>query len=280
MGETTGITWTDHTLNPVWGCAKISLGCDNCYAAAFAKRVGQKVWGTKTARRTFKDGHWNEPLKWQRQAMKDGRRHRVFCASMADVFDPNWPKGTRERLWELIKQTPALDWQVLTKRPENAAKMLPPDWGDGYPNVWLGVTAENQEYADKRIPVLLKTPALTRFVSYEPALELVNFEDYLYDGLDWLICGGESGPKCRPFDQRWAKSVILQCREHKVACFHKQMGELWARQNKAKSRHGADPAEWYRPYRVQQFPKSKVQGTPPAPTKPITAKRQGSLALL
>lgn len=272
MGQVTGITWTDHTFNPVWGCAKISPGCDNCYAATFAKRVGQKVWGTKTQRREFGEKHWNDPRKWNRQAEKEGRKKRVFCASMADVFDANWPPGVRDRLWALIRETPALDWQVLTKRPENIESMLPKDWGQGYDNVWLGVTTENQEYADRRLPILLRTPAKTRFASYEPALELVSFRQYA--DLDWIIIGGESGPRARSFDPQWALDVIAQCRALDVSCFHKQMGEPWARAHRATQRHGADPSEWAAAYRVQQFPRPDSIGrvsTGRAPSLPLIA---------
>lgn len=143
MGENSKIEWTHHTFNTWWGCVKVSPACDNCYAESLSKRFGDH-WGPKAEYRTFSDKHWNEPLRWNRAAEKAGERHRVFCASMADVFDNRAPEGARERLWALIRQTPHLDWLLLTKRPQNIAEMLPEDWGDGYPNVWLGVTVENQ----------------------------------------------------------------------------------------------------------------------------------------
>lgn len=264
MGGKTGISWTDHTFNPVWGCHKISPGCKNCYAADWAERFGTE-WGKDAKRREFGDSHWNEPRKWNKQAEKLGIRSRVFCASMADVFDDAWPPGTRDRLWALIRETPNLDWQVLTKRPENIIRMLPEDWETGYPNVWLGVTTENQEQANRRIGILWQTHAKFRFASYEPALEPVDFGIFL-SSLDWVIVGGESGRNARPFDPAWATDVIAQCKAANVAVFHKQMGELWARENNAKQRHGADPAEWPEEFRVQDFPIYGSDGAPVLPS--------------
>jgi protein gp37 len=129
MGETTGITWTDHTFNIVWGCHKVSDECKHCYAEAWSKRVGLKVWGQNGARRTFGEKHWHEPLKWNRDAERAGVRARVFCSSMADVFESH-PTLTEERqkLWPLIGLTPWLDWQLLTKRPENMRRFAPEAW--------------------------------------------------------------------------------------------------------------------------------------------------------
>src|SRR3990167_7551738 len=141
MGTTTAIAWTHSTFNPWWGCTKVSPACDACYAEAWAKRVGQKVWGAGAPRRYFGDAHWREPLKWERAAQKDGEPHRVFCASMADVFDNEVGQEHRERLWALIRSTPHLTWQLLTKRIGNALAMLPADFGpDTYPHVWVGMT--------------------------------------------------------------------------------------------------------------------------------------------
>jgi protein gp37 len=173
MGATS-IEWCDFTFNPVWGCVKVSPACDNCYAAAFDHRLGGEHWGPHAPLKEFGDKHWAEPLKWNAAAERDGVRRRVFCASMADVFDNRWPDGIRDRLWQLILATPGLDWLLLTKRPQNISKMLPPDWGNGYPNVWLGTTVENQEEADRRIPHLLAVPAAVRFLSCEPLLGPVD----------------------------------------------------------------------------------------------------------
>jgi protein gp37 len=225
MAERTAIAWTDHTYNPWIGCERISPACDLCYAAEEWGEGGRHervVWGgprsrTKTHRRV---------LKCNKAAAKAGERRRVFCASLADVFDnhrsiePEW----RSDLWALIDRCRALDWMLLTKRPQNIAKMLPPDWGDGWPHVWLGCTAENQTEADRRLPILLRIPAVVHFASVEPQLEAVDLRQYLAAGLDWGIVGGESGQSCRPFTVDWARELRDQCRAAGAAFFMKQLG--------------------------------------------------------
>jgi protein gp37 len=169
MGESTKIEWTDHTFNPWIGCQKVSPGCDHCYAEAMMDRRYRRVrWGPHGERLRTSDANWRQPLKWARQP--GGRRPRVFCASLADVFDNKVPKEWRDNLWELIKETRQLDWMLLTKRPENIRKMLPKDWGSGYPHVWLGTTTEDQQHYDHRWRILSDIPAAIRFISYEPAL--------------------------------------------------------------------------------------------------------------
>ena len=129
MGATTEIAWTDRTFNPWWGCARVSPGCEHCYAEAWAKRTGRQLWGPHAARRTFGEAHWREPLRWNAVAEKSGIRSRVFCASMADIFeDLRALDQERCRLWTLIDATPWLDWQVLTKRPEQIARLSPGRW--------------------------------------------------------------------------------------------------------------------------------------------------------
>jgi hypothetical protein len=131
MGKETGIAWTDATFNPWWGCQRVSPGCEHCYAEAQAKRYGHAVWGPEstTARRFFGDKHWNEPRKWNADARAKFEVRRVFCASMADVFEDNRDlDGWRDRLWDLIEATPSLNWQLLTKRPENIARLIRPAW--------------------------------------------------------------------------------------------------------------------------------------------------------
>lgn len=259
MGERTGIQWTDATLNPWIGCTKVSPGCDNCYAEALMDhRYGRVQWGPHGERKRTKT--WGEPLKWQRQAdafeAEHGRRRRVFCASLADVFDNQVPPEWRADLWELIRKCDRLDWQLLTKRPQNIKKMLPSDWGNGWPHVWLGTTAENQTEADRRIPDLLATPAAVRFVSYEPALSGIDFTriavpraygTFLFDALrgaggthlgepfssmlagrrlDLVIAGGESGPRKRPVDLAWFRSARDQCKSAGVAYFQKQIDKV------------------------------------------------------
>ena len=219
MGANSSIEWTDHTFNAWWGCARVSPGCEHCYAERFAKRKGVK-WGVHEERRTFGDEHWREPVRWNARAARRGRRYRVFCASMADVFDEHGPESERARLWDLIARTPHLDWQLLTKRPQHFERFLP---RDGWPwrNVWLGVTAEDQRRADERIPILVRTPAAVRFISYEPALGPVDVSPFA-DGLDWLIAGGESGAGARPMSEDWVRGVRDQCAASGIAFFYKQ----------------------------------------------------------
>ena len=154
MAKNSRIEWTTHTFNPWWGCVKLSPACKHCYAESWARRVGKSVWGTKAPRRFFGDKHWSEPLKWNNEAAHAGIRARVFCASMADVFEDRDELDVwRERLWRLIAETPALDWLLLTKRPDLVSKKTP--WGKNWPsNIWLGTTVENQRWANKRLPVL------------------------------------------------------------------------------------------------------------------------------
>ena len=226
MGENSKIEWTDHTFNPWTGCTKVSPGCDHCYAEAWAKRSGLVQWGNNPRRRTTAD-NWKKPVKWNAEAgafnREYGHRPRVFCASLADVFDNQVPSAWRKDLFALIRECGRLDWLLLTKRPQNISKMLPSDWGDGYPNVWLGMTAEDQTYFDQRWKHLQKIPAVIKFISYEPAigpLRLPKHGPYP----DWLISGGESGGGARPVKRRWIRDVIADCRDHGVAVFHKQWG--------------------------------------------------------
>src|SRR5262249_16578930 len=158
------------TFNPWWGCIKVSAACDNCYAELWAKRMGHQLWGRDSSRRFFGETHWREPLVWNQEAQEAGRRERVFCASMADVFERRGElNNERLKLWTLIENTPNLDWLLLTKRPQNIHKIVP--WGRDWPaNVWVGTTVENQAEAEKRLPALLKTPAAVRFLSCEPLL--------------------------------------------------------------------------------------------------------------
>lgn len=261
MGQTT-IEWTDFTFNPWHGCVRVSPGCKNCYAEAFDRRthgtarhldskgnVREPHWGADAPRRFFGDKHWNEPLKWDRDAAEAaGVRRRVFCASMADVFEdrPDLVEP-RARLFSLIQETQALDWLLLTKRPENIDRLLTPwilEHIEGpLTNVWLGTTVEDQERADERIPHLLTVPAAVRFLSVEPLLGPVDLagrlggSDYLGDrhddapgeaGIDWVIVGGESGANARPCPVDAIRSVVDQCAAGGVPCFVKQLGtRVW-----------------------------------------------------
>lgn len=246
MAENSSIEWTDATFCPWWGCVKVSEACRNCYAATFAGRFGVE-WGP-VARRRFQSGrYWEQPLKWDRAAAKAGERRRVFCASMADVFEllpdrhPDAEQMGRERLrlWKLIEATPNLDWLLLTKRPENVLGMTPAGWNytQGFPpNVWIGTTVEGQNEADKRIPHLLEVPAAVRFLSCEPLLGPLDLTRYLeryYQRdnsgriVNWVITGGESGPGARPSHPDWFRSLRDQCRAAGVPFHFKQHGD-WA----------------------------------------------------
>lgn len=224
MAEETGISWTDHTHNIVWGCEKVSPACQFCYAEVWAKRMGFDVWGSTKPRRTLSQQNWNKPLKWNKAAEKEGKSHKVFCSSMCDIFEDH-PTVIQElqKLWPLIKQTPWLEWQLLTKRPERIKSFLPSDWGDGYKNVWLGTTIESNDYA-YRADYLRDVSCKIRFISYEPALGPLDKLD-LKD-LHWIIYGGESGPHFRGHDPQWARDMRDRCKNDGVAFFYKQSSAL------------------------------------------------------
>lgn len=229
MAKNSPIEWTHHTFNPWWGCVRVSPGCKYCYAETWAKRIGMSLWGIEAPRRFFSDMHWKEPLNWNREAIAAGVRRRVFCASMADVFENRAELDAwRDRLWNLVKDTPGLDWLLLTKRPERIGRCVP--WGTSWPdNVWLGTTTENQHWAVKRLDQLLRYPARIRFVSAEPLLGPVNLRPWLKAGdngrrVDWVIAGGESGAKARPMNPEWARDLRDQCEQAGVAFHFKQWG--------------------------------------------------------
>ncbi|NIE81455.1 DUF5131 family protein [Asaia sp. As-1742] len=227
MVKNSRIEWTQHTFNPWWGCTRISPACKHCYAEAWAKRLGQSVFGLQAERRFFSDRHWREPLAWNAQAVRMGERPRVFCASMADVFEDRRDlDASRRRLWELIDATPQLDWLLLTKRPEHILSMVP--WGEIWPgNVWCGVTIEDRERAALRLPHLGRIPACVRFISAEPLLGALDLSPWLGTTIDWVIAGGESGAKARPPNPAWFRTLRDQCRDANVAFHFKQWGE-WA----------------------------------------------------
>lgn len=233
MGKDSRIEWTHHTFNPWWGCVKVSAACDHCYAEAWAKRLGEQVWGPLSERRFFGDAHWSEPLKWNREAVAEGVRRRVFCASMADVFENRKDLiPHRLRLLELIEKTPQLDWLLLTKRIHLVQKQLPK--GYEFPkNVWLGATVENQDAVKKRLEYLVgfKTPSV-RFLSCEPLLGPLDIRKYLAPAtrgarVDWVIAGGESGAGSRAMEPSWPLALQRQCADAGVPFHFKQWGH-WA----------------------------------------------------
>lgn len=253
MSQETKIEWCDSTFNPWIGCTKISPACDDCYAArSTPARTLNVTWGPTEQRRRTSASNWALPLRWNAAAAQfqalHGRRQRVFCASLADVFDNNVPTEWREDLWRLIEASPNLDWLLLTKRIGNAVNMLPvpDDFERLYPHVWIGATVCNQVEADRDIPKLLATPARIRFLSIEPLLgpiDLLATGDVLCrcDGclsmakkypqsagvqrIDWVIVGGESGPHARPMSPDWARTLRDQCLAAGVPFMFKQWGE-------------------------------------------------------
>lgn len=242
MGQDSKIEWTHHTFNPWWGCLKVSPACKHCYAETWAQRLGLDIWGgNKTERRFFSDTHWKDPLKWDAAARRDGARRRVFCASMADLFeDRSDLTPWRERLWPIIEQTKFLDWLLLTKRPENIQKFAP--WGrKNWPsNIWMGTTVENQEYALERIPLIADLPVSVRFVSCEPLLGPLRLKRWLRPatkgrGINWVIAGGESGHHSRPMNPIWAEDLRDQCIQSDVAFHFKQWGH-WGPESSADRR--------------------------------------------
>jgi protein gp37 len=265
MSEKTGISWTDSAFNPWIGCSKISAGCTNCYAERDNKHYNwvEGGWGPAGHRKLTSFANWKKPIAWDIASKIAGVRHKVFCASLGDVFEDRpelvlW----RSDLFDLIEATTNLDWLLLTKRPENVISMFDRHFGnygeDGViipDNVWMGVTAENQEMANKRIPLLLNIPTSIRFVSIEPMLEAVDLKhvegDHVYfdvledvlersrfdfdgdgfglaapmhNGINWIICGGESGPNSRPMDISWARKLHYQCENAHIPFFFKQVG--------------------------------------------------------
>lgn len=213
MGKNSSISWTHDTWNPWVGCKKVSLGCVNCYMFRERERFGEK--GTDI-RRT-KDATFLAPLKYA-----PGRL--VFVCSFSDFFLPEADEW-RAEAWNVIRSANQCTFQILTKRPDRIKECLPEDWGDGWSNVWLGVSVEDQRSADKRLPLLAGIPAVLRFVSAEPLLDAVNVSAWLRDGfVDWVIVGGESGPKSRHMHLEWVLDLWDDCDDYCVPFFFKQWG--------------------------------------------------------
>lgn len=270
MAQNSDIEWTDHTFNPWEGCQKVSPGCDHCYAEARNARFGGGIainWGPGATRRRTSAANWRKPLQWNANHAaffaEHGRPQRVFCASLADVFDNSVPDSWRSDLFDLIARTPNLDWLLLTKRIGNVMHLLrrltptgdredglsraegstehwghcvAHDWLAGMPprNVWIGATIVNQEEADRDVPKLLAVPARVRFLSMEPLLGPVTLQPNWLDGeweqgvfpaIDWVIAGGESGHGARPMHPEWVRSLRNQCAGTGVPFLFKQWGE-------------------------------------------------------
>lgn len=227
MAENSKIEWTDNTFNPWIGCTRVSPGCVHCYAEQLMDvRYQRAKWGPQGDRVKTSDANWKKPFQWNRQAEKEGRQIKVFCASLADVFEDN-PQiaGWRIDLFEdIIGNTPWIAWQILTKRPERAYEFFEnrPDLGFG--NIWLGVSVEDQKRANERREIFKSIPIGIKFVSYEPAIGLVDWTGWGF--IDWLICGGESGPDARPMHPQWARDSRDWAKASNVAYHFKQWGEF------------------------------------------------------
>lgn len=217
MSERTGIQWTEATFNPWIGCAHVSPGCENCYAEVNtftrAQRAkGRELWGAGSARHVVSDVKWREVLRWNEEACRAGRSKKVFCASLADVFELHADLvQPRQRLWALIESTPWLIWQLLTKRPQNVAGLVPRAWLERWPkDVWLGVSVEDRARRFRLDTLRALRGVGTRFASFEPLLE--DLGDINLKGIAWAIFGGESGRKARPLNIVWIRRGVEQCR--------------------------------------------------------------------
>lgn len=262
MGEITKIQWAHHTFNAWIGCEKISEACKFCYAEKYAERWSIAKWGKNGTRYKTVQANWNKLIRWNKQAQKDGVRRRVFCFSLSDIMEdsPLIPQEWREEFYKIVKQCTWLDFLFLTKRPENYFRFLPADWGDGYDNVWLGTSIENQRRYDERYKFLQTIKAKVKFFSMEPMLEYVQ----MHWKPDWVIIGGESGFKkdCRELDLRSVKLTVALLRSAGVKVFFKQLGVIVASKLKLNDDKGGnfeeypEHLEWLQ---VREVPNSEAQ---------------------
>ena len=251
------ISWTEASWNGWIGCQEVSPACDRCYARTLAERYKWAKWGKDTPRHRTSEAYWRKPIAWNSEAEARKEPIRVFAFSLAD-----WAEDRRDLdpwradFFRLIEKTPWLIWMLLSKRADCMARMLPEAWLSApRPNVWLGVTAENQRRAEERIPALLSVPAVLHWVSAEPLLSPLDLSPWLGPRrLSWAIAGGESGAGARRMDPEWARGVLRQCRAAGVAFHLKQKGEALARELGCKDRHGKTPSEWPEDLRVQEVP--------------------------
>lgn len=292
MSDNSAIEWTHASWNPIIGCSRVSEGCRNCYAERQAIRI-PTYWLNDVVKSTPAGPRWTGTLRLHSEALllplRWRRPRRIFVNSMSDLFHEHVPIAWIAKIFDVMAATKRHTFQVLTKRAKRMhhvmSKALPDylskpgpvqfpllslavetTWP--LPNVWLGVSVEDQATADARIPPLLQTPTALRWVSYEPALGPVNFDNYLdvlplSPGVDWLVIGGESGPGARPFDLAWARAAIAQCHEVRVPVFMKQLGVdvigkwdnmIGSDHIKFRNRKGSDPSEWPPDLRVRQSP--------------------------
>jgi protein gp37 len=299
VGEHTKIQWTDATANLWWGCTEVHSGCDHCYARVYARAKGKgSAWeGVRYATK----GIWANLQKWQRDAARAETPARVFCGSMMDIFEKPMPASDwqgnpldittgviRDRFFrDVVPACPDLQFQLLTKRPGNVTKYVPPGWlepGGWPPNVIVGASVVDQDTADTLIPQLLRVPG-RRFLSVEPLIGPVDLSDVAWRlqdsigvvrggvlgntdgrafsprgargwGINWVIVGGESGPKARSCDLAWVRSVVRECRETRVPCFVKQLGArpFEGVALRLRDPKGGDIEEFPNDLKVRQFP--------------------------
>lgn len=297
MSANTKIQWAHHTFNPWIGCTKVSPLCANCYAevqtfARVQRGKGRELWGPTADRHRTSAANWREPLAWNAAAAAVGERHRVFCASLSDVFEDRRDLDPwRADLWSLIEQTPALDWLLLTKRPQNVARLAP---ADIVRRAWVGYSGVD----DAGVAAVTRLHARVRFLSVEPLVAPADLDVAVFPlcrrtreehdreclgglncderPIDWVIVGGESGPCARPCDLEWIRSIVAQCAAAGVPVFVKQLGRAPAMSDASwraaqptplirraindtvflalNDSKGGDPEEWPADLRVREFP--------------------------
>lgn len=237
MAETQ-IEWTDATWNPVAGCSIVTAGCTHCYAMEMAKRL-QAMGIEKYSGLTRKTGRrivWNGVVREDREALSIPHRWRkprkIFVNSMSDLFHERVRDAFILDVWQVMRETPHHNYQILTKRPERMAELVADKIGDVLPNVWLGTSIENADVVN-RLMHLRKAPAAIRFISFEPLIGAVGAVD-LQD-IHWAIVGGESGKSARPIREEWIDEIYAQCLSSGTAFFFKQWG-TWGKDNKKRSK--------------------------------------------
>lgn len=263
MSDTTGIQWTDATWNPLRGCSAVSPGCANCYAAAVAFRFSQKgqpyeglakqnaagkpIW---TGKVVDVPSHLNDPIKWR------AKPRRIFVNSMSDLFHESVPDETILRIFDVMQRAPGHIYQCLTKRAERMHQFM---WRHFYeanlPQVWLGVSVENQACADERIPLLMDTPGVSvRWLSCEPLLGPVDLSAFTEKPPSWVVVGGESGPRSRVMEMSWALDIAAWTKRAGVGLFMKQLGEVLAKAQGATTKKGDVMGDFPEALQRREFP--------------------------
>lgn len=258
------IQWTEETWNPIVGCTKVSQGCKHCYAEVMAKRI--KAMGHVAHYQDVVDERgWTGQMRLApRHILEMPLRRRkpttYFVNSMSDLFHEGVEYTDLTHIFEVMNSASRHTFIILTKRADRMREFIPDWFRVGQPRIWCGVSVEDQATADERLHHLVRTPAAIRLVSYEPALGPVDFSPWM-DSIDWIIVGGESGPKAREFEVNWARDVKAVCEEHSTAFFMKQMGRrpyiaipgkaVWL---ELKDSKGGDISEWPEDLRVREIP--------------------------